>query len=249
MARRSKHKEGARSKPRVLQGYRQEGKRFIPPFIQHVPVRESSWIDDRVPELIWIALLIRMFGLKEGVSIALSIAKATAKCAPTAMKAFASASDYVELSDEQRRSIRSVLAEEGMLKKVGRGLEALIHNYADCPFAFLSPDGYQNGPLGSTLENVREAIASISDRESQLSTYSQATVAYIFLVNGRLTVAPHVSLANLPAIEDYPSTEESLRVAAAVRSAVTHLISHDGPSKWPNSFWNQGRFLSACEVQ
>ena len=71
MRRRSEDNHGSRNKRRVLQGYRQEGKRFIPPFLQHMPMTESSWIDDRVPKLIWIALLIHVFGLKEGTAIAL----------------------------------------------------------------------------------------------------------------------------------------------------------------------------------
>ena len=233
----------------MLQGYRQEGKRFIPPFVQHMPLTESSWTDDRVPELIWIALLNHVFGLKEGTAIAVSVAEAAAKYDQTAKKAFAATSDYFELGDEQRHSVRSVLGEQGILDKAAQGLAALIHNYPDCPLAFLSKPGrgMDNSP-GSTLEDLREAISNICDRQSQSGIYAQAAVVYIFFVNDRLKVASHIGLANLPAIEDYPMTEESVRVAASVRSAVTLLLSHDIPAYWRNSFWNQGRLLGACEV-
>ena len=250
MRRRSEDNDVSKNKRRVLQGYRQEGKRFIPPFLQHMPMTESSWMDDRVPELIWIALLIHVFGLKEGTAIALSVAKAAAKCDRTGKKAFAATSDYVELSDEQRHCVRSLMSEEKMLDKAGQGLAALIHNYPDCPLAFLSNPGCRKDDSpSSTLEDLREAVANISDRQNQPGIYAQAAVVYIFFVNGRLQVAPHVGLANLPAIEEHPNTEESLRVAASVRSAVTGLLTRDILSDWPRSFWNQGRSLGPCEVE
>ena len=238
------------NKRRVLQGYRQEGKRFIPPFLQHMPMTESSWMNDRVPELIWIALLIHVFGLKEGTAIALSVAKTAAKSDRTAEKAFAAASDYVELSDKHRRCIRSALSEDGMLHKASQGLATLIHNYTDFPLAFLSnPANGQDDSSGSTLADLRETIANVSDRQSQAGIYAQAAVVYIFFVNSRLQVASHVGLANLPAIEEYPNTDESLRVAASVSSGVTGLLTRDVPSDWRHSFWNRGRSLGPCEVE
>ena len=234
---------------RVLRGYWQKGKRFIPPLLQHMPLTESSWIDDRVPELVWIALLIRVFGVKEGTAVAASVAKAAARCDQTAKKAFASASDFVALSDEHKCCVRSALNAEGTLGKARQGLAALIYNYTDFPLAFLveTAKSEEDGSR-SELEDLREAIACISDRQSQSGIYAQAAVVYIFFVNHRLNVAPHVGLANLPAIEEYPMTEESLRVAASVRSAVPFLLSYDIPANWRDSFWNQGRLLGACEV-
>ena len=43
-------------------------------------------------------------------------------------------------------------------------------------------------------------------------------------------------------------TDESHRVAASVRSAVTFLLSQDIPTVWRNSFWNQGRSFGPCDV-
>ena len=246
MNQRREENDRSRNKRRVLQGYRQEGKRFIPPFLQLTPMTENSWLDDRVPELIWIALLIHVFGLKEGTSIALSVAKAAAECDQTAKKAFAAASDYVELSDEHRRCIRSALNQEGTLHKASQGLATLIQNYTDFPLAFLSNPNSDSS--GSTLSDLRETIANVSDRQSQAGIYSQATVVYIFFVNDKLKVSPDSALANFPAIEEYPTTDESLRVAAAVKSAVTFLLAHDIQPNWRNSFWNQGRSLGSCEV-
>ncbi len=207
---------------------------------------ESSWLDDRVPELIWIALLIHMFGLKEGTAIALSIAKAAAKCDKTAKKAYAAASDYMELSDECKRCIRLALGEEGMLQKASQGLATLTHNYTDFPLAFLSSTDSDSS--GSTLGDLEETITNVIDRQSRAGIYAQAAAVYIFFVNDKLRVPSNSALANFPAIEEYPTTDESRRVAAAVGSEVVGLLSHDILPKWRNSFWNQGRSFGSCEV-
>ena len=233
----------------VLRGYQRKGKRFIPPFLQYINPEESRWMDHRVPELVWIALLMQFLGVKEGTEVAKSIAQAAAKCERATKRAFAAASDYVELGNEQKQCIRSVLDAEGVLDKARWGLAALILNYNEFPLAFLTEAGTPiEGSSGSSLDDLRTVIDNISDRHGYDGTLVQATVVYIYFINNMLKVSPHVGLANFPAIEEYPRTEESQRVAASVRSAVTMLLTRDMPSDWRNSFWNQGRTLGPCEV-
>ena len=100
MSRMNKGNDNSVNEQRVLRGYRRMGKRFIPPFLQHMSLTESRWMDERVPELIWIALLIQVFGLKRGTEIALKIAKSAAKCGQPTQKAFAAASDYTMFKPE-----------------------------------------------------------------------------------------------------------------------------------------------------
>ena len=206
-------------------------------------------MDDRVPELVWIALLIETFGLEEGVAVAASVAKAAAKCDQTAQRAFGATSDYAELTDENKRCVRSALNAHGMLDKARRGLAALTYHYSEFPLAFLAEtEEAREDDSGSTLDGLKAVIDNINDRESSAAIFAQAAVVYIFFINGRLKV-PHSSvLANFPAVEDYPMTDESRRIAAAVRSLVTRLLTQDIPSDWRNSFWNQGRSLGPCEV-
>ena len=239
----------SKNRGRVLRGYRQVGKRFIPPFLQHLSLAESNWMDDRVPELVWIALLIQAFGLKDGTAVAASVAKAAAKYDQTAERAFAATSDYGQLTVESKRCVRSALDACGMLDKARRGLAALTNHYTEFPLAFLAErDEASADDSGSTLDDLKAVIDNISDRESPAAIFAQAVVVYIFFINGRLKASSGTALANFPAIEDYPVTDESKRVAASVRSVVTSLLTQDIPSDWRISFWNQGRLLGPCEL-
>lgn len=206
-------------------------------------------MDDRVPELIWIALLMQVFGAQEGTAVAVSIAKAAAKCDQSTKRAFAATSDYAELSDEQKRCVQSALNTEGTLGRARQGLAALINQYTGFPLAFLGvPDGSNEDSSGSTLYDLREAIQNISSRQGDAGIFAQATVVYIFFINGMLKVPPGSGLANFTAIEEYPRTEESRRVASSIRSAVTGLLTWEVHPDWRNAFWNHGRSLGSCEV-
>ena len=249
LGRRSEDNQESENQRRVLRGYRREGKRSIPPLLQRMRLTETEWMDDRVPELVWIALLIHVLGVKEGTAVAVSIAKAAAGCDRIAERAFAATSDYAELSDEQKQCVRLELSADMTLGKARLALAALIRHYTEFPLAFLAdPDGSNEDSAGSTLEDLGAAINNISDRQGHAGIFAQATVVYIFFVNDKLKVFSGSGLAKLPAIEEYPITDESQRVAASVRSAVSLLLTQDIPSDWRNSFWNQGRSLGSCEV-
>ena len=249
MSRRSKGNGNSESGQRVLRGYRRVGKRFIPPFLQHMNLAENRWMDDRVPELIWIALLIQVFGLKRGTEIALILAKSAAKCAQSTQKAFAAASDYTMFKNEWGDRLCLELKAARVLEEARMGLSALIDHYPEFPLSFLgNPESMAESTPASTLDDLGKTIASISDREGYAGTFAQATVVCIYFANDQLKVPPNTGLANFPAIEEYPMTDESQWVAASVRSAVTGLLTRGVSPDWRNSFWNQGRSLGSCEV-
>ena len=249
MSQGNQDRDRSKNRRRVLQGYRQEGKRFVPPLLQHVSPTEAPWMDNLVPELIWIALLNKMFGNVEGTALAKNIAKAAAKCDQTAKRAFAATSDYAKLSDEERQCVRAALSADGTLGRACQGLAALIHHYERFPLAFLAdPDSSSEDSPCSALGDLRDTIGSISDRRSHAGIFAQATVVDISFINDKLRVPPGLTLSNLTPLEEYPMTDESQKVAAFVRSAVTGLLTQDIPSNWRNSFWNQGRSLGDCEV-
>ena len=207
-------------------------------------------MDDRVPEVVWIALLMHVFGAKEGTEVATAIAKITARCAPDQEKAFAAASDYSKLSERQKRCVRATLNSQLMLEKAQLGLAALTGNYPTFPLNFLggAEVGIKNRLL-STLSDLSAVVSAISDRHGYRGTLAQATTVYIYFVNNKLNVAPGMSLANFRAMEAYPNTEESRTVAGSVRAAVTGLLAREKPPNWRADFWNRGREISSCEVK
>jgi hypothetical protein len=57
---------------RILANHKQVGKRFIPPFVATLgPLSEVRWVDDVLPELLWLALLNHQHGWKDGADLCL----------------------------------------------------------------------------------------------------------------------------------------------------------------------------------
>jgi hypothetical protein len=104
-----------------------------------------------------------------------------------------------------------------------------------------------------SLEAFKQLLASLFDRGATPATFMQANAVYIAFTCGRLAVAPHLTLANFPAIQDFPNTEESKRIASAVRGTVSMMYGHLRPKppagdEWVRYFWNRGLELESCEI-
>ncbi len=249
MTNKGRKNESTSSQRRVLQGYERRGKRFIPPILQHTNLAASGWMNDRVPELIWIALAIHKLGVKDGTAVAVEVARAAANCMPSSKVAFAAASDFVNISEEGADCVRTTLAAQGLLTRTTLAMAALSDYYPDFPLRFLRYDAGASGDPGkSDLNDLKETIKSIIDRTSKAAIFVQAAFVYIHFVNDKLRVSAVSALANFPAVQAYPDTDESREVAASIRSLVIALLSRTAEQSWAIAFWNTGRNLGDCMV-
>ena len=102
------------------------------------------------------------------------------------------------------------------------------------------------------LQIANEELGALFVRSSRLATMVQASALWLAFDADRLKVAAELSLAQLPRIEDYPTTELSQRIAASIRASLNQmfgaqdLMASDGG--WPIAFWNRGLVLEPCEI-
>lgn len=111
---------------------------------------------------------------------------------------------------------------------------------------------YERAPEHGDLAAVRSALDEMYDRSERFPTIVQSTAVWLMFDADILKVAEGLALASFPAIEDYPSTELSLKVGSGVRATLNMAFGEGGPlhvsPDWANSFWNQGVNIQACEV-
>ena len=242
----AKKQSGKKKQPgerKVLQGHRREGKRFIPPFLQYINMQEVGWRSDLIPELIWIALLIDHFGMHRGVELCASLAKSAAQCTGKPTGAHAFISEYSALMDQERDCIRDRLSTSDELAAIVTGLSALLVNYPQSPLMFLGQPDDDSG-----LEKLKLLITALMDRRDKTATFVQSTAVYIYFVNNKLKVPPDSALANFTAIEMYPDTDESQKIASFVRATMNGMVpTLDLPVDWRNYFRDRGRSLEPCE--
>ena len=238
--------------PKVLADHTKVGKKFIPPFVAILgPLGEVRWVNDLVPELVWLALLSNKHGLKAGADLARQLALATIDARGAKPKKwFAVASAYAELDASEQKAVLAKLEEDGALEQIREALSPLLALYPQCPLSFLFTDIPQSED--SSLEEFKQVLASIFDRWDTPGTFVQAMAVYIAFVTDMLKVAEGLALANFPAIEEFPKTEESQRVASSARSVVSTFYGNskdDQSAAWISYFWKRGLELDECEFE
>lgn len=227
--------------------------RFTPPFISTLGgLEEVKWLERPLPELLWLALLNKRHGHQRGAALGLSLAKAASDVVdPPRRGWFAVASTYETLTSDERADLLRALEATGDIHELRDGLSVLLHNYPLCPLAFLL--GESTTPVEHSEESLfdfKALLASLFDKTSMPATQMQANAVYIAFVTDLLKVASTTSLANFPAVADYPNTAESRRIAASVRAAINGFfgaLSHH--SEWPRYFWNRGLEIEACSSE
>jgi hypothetical protein len=122
---------------RVLEGHRQHGKRFVPPYLEYLNLTETRWLDDLLPELIWIALITAKFGKKRGAELCVELAKAAATCSSDASGAFAFISEYNRLQPTEQKCMIDRFVGSGVIDHLADALQVLAIYYPECPLAFL----------------------------------------------------------------------------------------------------------------
>jgi hypothetical protein len=263
-----KAKATVAKKGRVLEDHKHIGKRFVPPLQQIGPWEDANWIGVILPEILWIGLLNDYRGWAEGAELSLSIARAAAEATgidPKEFKKqfgkspkqmFATTTAYASLSADQRRKVLNHLNKTNQLEVIRAALTSLVTFYPSCPLTFLFEAGPGNATNGN-LEHLKTVLSQLFDRYERPATLAMANAMYIAFCTNKMRVIvkdrnlkQESALANLPAIKDFPDTEESRLVGAGIRASMGVLVTGAKELReWPDYFWNRGLQLEECDYK
>lgn len=238
----------------VLAGHTREGKLFKTP-LSDLPLEETSWVKQTLPELLWIGLLQETYGLRRGVDLSLALAEAAtqAKSSTPGLLWFAATSSYATLEENEWRKVYRLLESSDKLNDLARALTPLVHFYPECPYVRLfTQTPHQPSNKDQPLSELKDLLDSLYDKQERVATLVQATAAYLALATQKVALAEGISLGNVEAVKDFPHTEESQKVAASVRAMCNFLIGmtlNEFDSGWARYFWNRGFELERCEYE
>jgi len=239
---------------RVLSDHKQVGKKFIPPMLTTGVFEEARWKEVILPELLWIAFLNDKHGLRQGAQLSLDVARAAIGAVSDVNRKmrplYAGTSAYSLLNEAEQKQMVELLRKSSKLSSVRQALLPLGFFYPEWPLSFLLRD---NGPSKNDadphIDIVKRLLERHFNRWDTPATMVQANAIYIAFVTGKLRVAKGLALANFPAIQNFPATEESKHVAAAVRATISVLFGGEEANQqgsWPSYFWNRGIQLEEC---
>ena len=241
-------KKGRTSRKPVLSDHKRHGAKLVPPYVSLLGRPEDvSWVSTIIPEVIWIAALRHVFGDVVGTELALSLARcAVNRVRPTDHRFFAAASDFDDLTSDEKDSIVAEMRSSRQLAQLRRGFAVLCQYYPTFPIGFLCDEAPPTAEVD--LDAFKETLRNLFDKEKRETVLVTSTVVYLAFVLDRLKVVEGLALASFPEVERYPDTELSIRVASAARVAVLGFF---GPGRrksanWPVEFWNRGIELEEC---
>lgn len=229
---------------KVLDGHRRLGKRFIPPLLSFGHFHEVPWTAHMLPEFVWLGLLNSRFGFATGAALARSVATAARDVHETKTRRwFAMLGDYACLAPREATKLGTQLEAAGVMAQVVEALAPLRQFYPDNPLNLLLAQGPDENEIGI----MKQEVAGLFDRTGIPAMRVQVT-ALTLALGHFLFVHPDSGLADINAVQNYPETNESLRIAAVIRASLNSLFATEGrgPTPWSQYFWQRGLELGGC---
>jgi len=242
-----------RKERKVLDSYRKVGTKFVPPLLD-MPIRPDyiSWASHTMPELIWWDVLADKVSHRFAAKVAEGIAhyfkgRENRDCW------WAFISDYSRLTDEDAAGLTDHLSREGVLPQLMESLADFLDLYPACPISRLvdrRPTGIVDvGYLGQFEGRVRE----LEDKRSRNGVLIQAQALYLGFILGKLRVKRGLALADFPEVQNYPNSEKSLRVGAAICASVNMVAGRMLPKysddDWVQYFWRRSLDLRPLDFR
>lgn len=226
------------------------GKLFIPPMKQISVVRELSYIDDMLPELVWLGLIYDRLGYIPGTRFFEKIVSVVVEVAGEAQQRnYAFLSHIGELNSDQRLSFVKALSAEAMLEPLREYIAPLVLLYDDCPLAFIGPPDtvYAKEEL---VNSIKTCVGRHLDKYDTPGTVLNATMLIARLVTGTIKFSKDTKMPDFNMIVDDPSSAEANLAAGFVRAnALAEFGMLKIDNMWARSFWNKNIVISECEFE
>ncbi len=209
-----------------------------------------SWLDDLVPDLVWLQLIVDRYG--EGRCVALTsdlVTRLKGELGEDIPGLIALASEWEHIPHDAAGAAMRAMPERDQ-DDVVAALAPLVWYYPECPLAALVAQvNNKTRPKRphAGLAPISTAVAQLTDRRDRPATFAQVLAVYMLGATGRMNIAGEVELPDLNCVSDYPDTDESMEMAAVVRALLGACLSgRDDGGQWGSYFWRRGYELSPC---
>lgn len=245
------------SKSGILGDHKRVKRKLIPPLLAVFGDAYSpySWANEIVPEIFWISLLLKKFGVKKGTEIALRFIELTREISiENNHLPFIFISNYMAISSKDRENIASKI-NDTLLENLSYGLEKLNEICEDHALKFILSNCQP--AASSHINDAKLILAELYDRYSSLSTFSMASVQYIGMRIGKVRHTNDLfkkRMQDFKEIEHYPNTEESKMAGASFRASIPmFLLANDNTVKsfhaeWLEYFWESISMFGDCST-
>lgn len=243
----TKKPQGGKKKT-LLEGHKRVGKRFIPPMLQIPQLQQTSFVDDILPELVWIGLLNDQLGYVRGARVIEQVFRCVEDLRTDNQHGnFALMSTYRVLNASQKSELANRLDHAGPATLIRVAIAPLVLLYDDCPLNFFGPPSAMITE-DELVARMRHCIGRTIDRYETPATVLYGAMLIYRLVSKTIQFSRDMELPNFNAVIDAPESEEAKRAAGFMRANVmSEFASLNLPKAWAKHFWSRNFAISPCE--
>lgn len=236
------------AKQNILSGHKKVGKKLIPPMKQFPQMHSLSYVDDILPELLWLGLINDRIGLSAGTRLFKEFLGATepVRSQMTGTN-LAFVSSYGVLDDTARALLVQELISRDLLVSLTDHLQPLLVLYPMFPLGFL---GVPSAPRSTRelVDELKESVSRHADKYETPGIVLNGDVLLSRLVTKTIKFAKTIKLPDFDAIFSTPESEEAQRAAAFMRANALSEVGMNGPNPWSEYFWRRSYELSPCDL-
>lgn len=234
-------------KKKNLEGYKRQGKRFIPPMKQLPGLREQSYVNDLLPELIWLGLIHDRRGYPFGARTLEAVVEVTKKWPGEKPRNYALQSAYADLKDGQKAELIDIWKRQHLFDDIQHALAPLVLLYDGFSLAFVGPPSSVISQE-TLIERIKQCVGRHLDKYETPAIVLHGTMLLTRLMAGTVKFAAHIDIPDLNSVIDRPESDEAKRAAAFMRaSAMGEIGMLEAANDWARHFWNRGAELTPCE--
>lgn len=231
----------------LLPGHKRVGKRFIPPMKQIPKMMEFSYVDDLLPQLIWLGLINDKVGFIKGARLFEQIALITYDVLAKSAHCNLALLDTFRLLDEgQKAAIVNALEHERVLVKLRICLAPLLILYDNCPINFIGiPEEVVDEQM--LIQSMRDCVGNHLDKYKTPGIVLHGSMLLARLVTG--TISLPMDIPDFNSVVSAPDSQEAKSAAGFMRAnAMAEVAMLKIDRSWSEYFWNRGAELSPCEL-
>lgn len=238
---------GRHSSSDVLHRHQKVGNRLKSPLNTIPQLQNVSYIDEILPEIIHIAMILDAHGYADGIKLCISL--------------FSKISPKLEKPDLPLVSALSKVSEDGWTEiadELDRDGDLARLKLANTPLSILIPQ-WPLRFIGSfqmdepiAVSHLETCVGRHLDRHKTPACVVLATIMYWQGISGKLHFAQGLHVPDLNAIIDAPDSEEAKMASSEVRAfmmACMGFYKEEHGSQWAEDFWSEAMRLSPCRAE
>jgi hypothetical protein len=226
-----------------IEAHQRQKKVLVPPLMAIPGVALQSWVDDRLPEMLWCLLLISRFGRERALDRFRSVAALVPKLPAEKRTVRPTLSGLALLDSDVRQRFLSAICPDPETKNALRPLLLFEGLPARTEWA----STIDQTPTTEDWEAVKAAVLPALDHQSQEATDCRWVKVLFLVLSGQLHLP---TKEHAREILEYPNFGLPQRVRPSIRSMEGMIDQpRNTTSSWPQSFWDQCLKDTPCETR